>query len=338
MDLRFSPEENAFRQEVRTLLPQRDPAGDPHEADRGPQAHQGGHGHVAEDAAPEGLGRLQLAEGMGRLRLDAGPAVHLPRGDAAQRRAAAGRLQYQHERSRASSSSAPTRRRRSSCRAWPRSTTGGARASRSRAPARTSPRSRRRRCARATTTSSTARRPGRRSPSTPTGSSASCAPIPSAKKQLGISYIVFPMTSPGVTRAPDPAHRRRPRGQRGVLRRRQGAGRESRSARRTAAGTAPNSCSATSASASPASAPRRCASPRIKQLAKMVPSDGGSLMRRSAVRREGRRRRGRAEGARDDADALPRRRARQQERQAQSGDLDAQAQGLRDPADDVPSC
>ena len=74
--------------------------------------------------------------------------------------------------------SAHRSRRRSSCRAWPLSTTGGARVSRSRARAPISPRSRRRQCARATTTSSTARRPGRRSRSTPTGSSASCAPIP----------------------------------------------------------------------------------------------------------------------------------------------------------------
>ena len=58
----------------------------------------------------------------------------------------------------------------------------------------------------------------------------------------------------GHHRAPDPDHRRRPRGQRGVLRRRQGAGRRTWSARRTAAGTAPSSCSATSAPASPASA------------------------------------------------------------------------------------
>ena len=58
-------------------------------------------------------------------------------------------------------------------------------------------------------------------------------------------------------RAPDPDHRRRPRGQRGLLRRRARAGRESASARRTRAGTTPNSCSATSAPASPASASRR---------------------------------------------------------------------------------
>ena len=52
------------------------------------------------------------------------------------------------------------------------------------------------------TTSSTARRPGRRWRSTPTGSSASCAPIPAAKKQEGISFLLIDMKSPGITVRP----------------------------------------------------------------------------------------------------------------------------------------
>ena len=48
---------------------------------------------------------------------------------------------------------------------------------------------------------------------------------PAAKKQEGISFLLIDMKTPGHHRAADPDHRRRPRGQRGVLRRRAGAGR-----------------------------------------------------------------------------------------------------------------
>ena len=83
-----------------------------------------------------------------------------------------------------------------------RATSGGARAIPSRARAPTSPRSDARPCATATTTSSTARRPGPRSRSTPTGSSAWCAPIPPAKQQEGISFLLIDMKTPGVTVRP----------------------------------------------------------------------------------------------------------------------------------------
>ena len=53
-----------------------------------------------------------------------------------------------------------------------------------------------------------------------------CRTDPEAKKQLGISFLLIDMKTPGHHGAPDPDHGRRPRGQRGVLRRRQGAGRE----------------------------------------------------------------------------------------------------------------
>ena len=45
------------------------------------------------------------------------------------------------------------------------------------------------------------------------------------KKQEGISFFLVDMKTPGITVRPDPDHRRRPRGQRGVLRRRARAAR-----------------------------------------------------------------------------------------------------------------
>ena len=80
----------------------------------------------------------------------------------------------------------------------------------------------------ATTSWSTARRCGPRAPTTPTSSSPSCAPTPTRPKHKGISVLLVPTDMPG----PDPAavrldrRPRRPRLQRGVLRRRPGAGRE----------------------------------------------------------------------------------------------------------------
>ena len=68
----------------------------------------------------------------------------------------------------------------------PAARSGGARATPSRAPGSDlASLQDHGRCARATTTSSTARRPGPRSASTPTGSSAWCAPTPKAKPQDG---------------------------------------------------------------------------------------------------------------------------------------------------------
>ncbi len=68
------------------------------------------------------------------------------------------------------------RRRNASCRRCSRANTTGARASRSRARGPISPRSRPVRCATATTTSSTGPRSGRRTRTTPTGSSSSRGP------------------------------------------------------------------------------------------------------------------------------------------------------------------
>lgn len=79
---------------------------------------------------------------------------------------------------RSSRPSARRSRRRSSFRRLRTSTSGGARDSPNPRPVPISLRSRPVRSATATTGSSMVRRPGRRWDSTPTGSSASCAPIP----------------------------------------------------------------------------------------------------------------------------------------------------------------
>ena len=49
---------------------------------------------------------------------------------------------------------------------------------------------------------------------------------PAAKKQEGISFLLIDMKTPGITVRPISHDRRRPRGERGVLRRRRSAGRE----------------------------------------------------------------------------------------------------------------
>ena len=54
-----------------------------------------------------------------------------------------------------------------------------------------------------------------------------CRTDPTAKKQSGISFILIDMKTQGHLGAPDPDHRRRRRGQRSVLRRRRGAAGES---------------------------------------------------------------------------------------------------------------
>ena len=109
----------------------------------------------------------------------------------------------------------------------------------------------------ATTRSSTARRPGPRWPNTPTGSSCLARTDPAGEEAGGHFLLARRHEDAGHHGAADPDDRRRPRGQRSLLRRRAGAGSRTSSARRTRAGTTPSSCSPTSAPASPASASRR---------------------------------------------------------------------------------
>ena len=118
--------------------------------------------------------------------------------------------------------------RNATCRRSSPPTRSGARATPSRAPARTSRRSARAPSSTATSSSSTARRSGPRTRSTPTGCSASCAPIPTRRSTRGISYLLIDMKTPGHHRAPARPDDRRRRLQRGLLRGRARAAREPR--------------------------------------------------------------------------------------------------------------
>ena len=82
------------------------------------------------------------------------------------------------------------------------------------------------RSATATTTSSTARRPGPRCAQYADWIFCLVRTDPAAKKQEGIIVPADRHEDAGHHGAADPDHRRQPRGQRGVLRRREGAGRE----------------------------------------------------------------------------------------------------------------
>ncbi len=154
------------------------PAGDPRRRRRAPRADQGPDRQGQRVLNEHGLAVPALARRVGRPRLVAAAPAHLARGDAARLRPAAARLQRLHGRPgdrgvrlAGAEGAVPRRRPRTS-------TSGGARASPSRTPAPTSPRCAPPRSATATSTSSTARRPGRRSASTATGSSAWSAPTP----------------------------------------------------------------------------------------------------------------------------------------------------------------
>ena len=101
--------------------------------------------------------------------------------------------------------------------------------------------------------SSTARRPGIRSASTPTGSSAWCAPAHEARQQDGISFLLIDMKSPGSACGRSSCSTASTRSTTSSSRT---SGCRSRTswARRTRAGPTPSSCWATSAPTTPASA------------------------------------------------------------------------------------
>ena len=203
MDLRFTPDELAFRDEVRTFFREALPADIRRKMELGQRLSKEDIVTLAAHPEREGLGRADTGRSNGAApSWGAVKTLHLQGGDAARARARSAFLQRQHDRAGADRSSAPRSRSGASCRRSPISTTGSARASPSPAPAPTSPRSRPRRGSRAITTSSTARRSGPRARSTPTGCSASCAPTPSAKQQRGISYLLIDMKTPGLTVRP----------------------------------------------------------------------------------------------------------------------------------------
>ena len=81
MDLRFTPEEVAFRDEVRAFIRDNLPGGHPRaDAARLPPA-QAGHRRLAAHPEQARLGGDVLAEGMGRAGLDVDPAHDLPGGE-----------------------------------------------------------------------------------------------------------------------------------------------------------------------------------------------------------------------------------------------------------------
>ena len=100
MDLAFSKEEMAFREEVRAFFRDNVPPDDAAEAGRGPASVEGRDGRLVAHPQQEGLGRVALAEGIWRHRLDLGAALYLQRGAADASGAGAARLRRQHGRSR----------------------------------------------------------------------------------------------------------------------------------------------------------------------------------------------------------------------------------------------
>ena len=185
MDLRFTPEELAFRDEVRAFFRANLPDEHPHQAGRRKEARQGRHRRLAAHSEPEGLGGRQLAGRVGRHRLDAGSAIHLPGGIAADPGAAAARLR-RHD-GRAGDDRLRLRRAEKALSAAHRQSRrlvvpGLFRAGRGLGPRLAAEP---RRSARATITSSTARRPGRPWRSTPIGSSAWCAPTRRPRSRRG---------------------------------------------------------------------------------------------------------------------------------------------------------
>ena len=93
MDLRFSPEENKFREELRTFFREKVPASIRTKVMESRHLDKEEMVHVAQDPARQGPHRAALAQGVGRRGLDARAALHLHRGAAVQRRAAAAALQ-----------------------------------------------------------------------------------------------------------------------------------------------------------------------------------------------------------------------------------------------------
>ena len=232
MDFRFSPEEEAFRQEVRELAEDQ-PArrtgtgdrcprtGDPEEGDEHLQGLRAAAGD--EEVGRAGAGRRSTAASASRVMR----AAHLQRGDVAGQRA--DRLQRRSASAgpaRRSSSTAPTSRRSSTSARSPPARRCGARASPSRTPAPTS-----------RTSPTRAVRDGddyviNGQKIWTSGAHYADWMIliartdPDAPKHKGISYFLVDMKTPGITTRPAHRHDEQPRLQRGLLRERPHPARE----------------------------------------------------------------------------------------------------------------
>ena len=89
MDLNYSPEELAFRDEVRAWLRENLPADLRDKVASYERSHPRRPAALAPDPRQAGLGRAVLAEGMRRHRLERGAALHLRGGVRLRRHAAA---------------------------------------------------------------------------------------------------------------------------------------------------------------------------------------------------------------------------------------------------------
>ena len=251
MDLAFSPEERAFRDEVRAFIADAPAGRHPAQGAGRRPAREGRLRALAADPLRARLGRAELAEGARRPRLERGAAAHLPRGDRlrlgaahAAVRLADGRAGHHGVRQRRAEAALPAEdpQRRGVL------VPGLLRARR-----RLRPRLALHRAVRkGDTTSSTARRRGSPPRSGPTGSSCSRAPT-RARRSRRASRSSWPTCDAGHHGAPDrDDRRRRARSTRSTSRTSRCRSR-TWSASKAAAGPTPSSCSSTSAPAPPAS-------------------------------------------------------------------------------------
>ena len=212
MQLEFTPDELAFRDEVRAFIAENYPAHLRAKQDAGEELAKedflSWHKILAKKGWSRRPGRWNTAAPAGpRPSATSGrkkaPRADTPRSSLPFGVTMVGPVIYTFGTPRAEGAS--------SCPASCRATSGGARAIRSRAPAPTSPPCKTDApCATATTTSSTARRPGRRWRSTPTGASSSSAPI--RRRQAAGRHLVpaHRHEDAGHHRAPDHHAGRRP--------------------------------------------------------------------------------------------------------------------------------